>query len=85
MATPIVDGGPVATWPELEFTDLQARPKLSPAEILGNVYSWIESDLATEPFDRSTTVQKFEAEMIRRETLQQIKGHFDRLGAIDWV
>ena len=86
--TNITDTGhKINTEPELEFAGLVEFPKLSAAEIIGNVYSWIESDVATEAFDRKKirNATQFEMAMIRRDALLEVKKHLDRLNAVDFV
>ena len=92
--TTIVDTGHVInTEPELEFHELVERPKLSPAEILGNLYSWLEQDIATPVFDQVGRARKsgrsaadaFENSSVRQDALREVIERLNRLGAIDFV
>ncbi len=86
MSTIADAGHYIDTSPELEFGELVGRPKLSAAEIVSNVTSWLQSDVATEPFDRHvTTADEFELAMVRREALQEVLRHLTRLGAVEFL
>lgn len=84
MSTAIVDGGWVNTEPELEFPE-DIHRKLSPAEILDNLNSWVDSSIADDTYTGSRSAGHLEARMIRRDAFLDVKRWLKRLGTEEWV
>ena len=75
------------TTAELDFAAFEAAAKLSPAEILLNLMSWIEEDLGVQTSQTTAPARLSheEARRVRVDTLLDVKNWLARLGAIEWV